>query len=129
MIASARAADSRELHLRHVHTGETIHIIYKRNGRYDRDALKKLDWFLRDWRKDEAHPTDPRLFDLIWRIAKDVGARQRIDVFTGYRSPSTNAMLRQRSRAILENSQHVQGHAIDFAIPGVELSKLRDAAL
>ena len=46
--------DTRTISLHHMHTDEDITITYKRNGRYDEEALKKLNWFLRDWRKDEA---------------------------------------------------------------------------
>ena len=46
--------DTRTLSFHHVHTGEDITITYKRNGRYDDAALKKLDWFMRDWRKEKS---------------------------------------------------------------------------
>ena len=43
--------DTRSLNMRHLHTGETINIVYKRNGSYDAAALKQINWFLRDWHK------------------------------------------------------------------------------
>ena len=43
--------DTRTLSFHHLHTDETITVTFKRNGRYDDAALKKLDWFMRDWRK------------------------------------------------------------------------------
>src|SRR5262249_12450701 len=58
--------DTRTLSLHHIHTDEDITITYKRDGRYDEEALKRLDHFLRDWRKDEDIHMDPRLFDVIW---------------------------------------------------------------
>jgi len=38
-------------------------------------------------------------------------------------------MLRRRSRGVAQNSQHIQGKAMDFYIPGVDLAKLRAIGL
>jgi uncharacterized protein YcbK (DUF882 family) len=123
--------DTRTLTFHHLHTGEDITITFKRDGRYDAAALKKLDWFMRDWRKQQSTSMDPHLFDLLWEVYREVGATKPIDVVCGYRSPSTNAMLRGRSRAsgVAELSEHTLGHAMDFYIPGVELAKLREIGL
>jgi len=58
--------DTRTLSFRNVHTNENITVTFKRNGRYDEAALKKLDWFMRDWRKEQETHMDPHLFDLLW---------------------------------------------------------------
>jgi uncharacterized protein YcbK (DUF882 family) len=121
--------DTRTLSLHHVHTEEDITITYKRDGRYDEEALKRLDHFLRDWRKDEDIHMDPRLFDVIWEVSREVGGDKVIDVVCGYRSPSTNAMLRRRSSGVAEFSQHMLGKAMDFYVPGASLEQLRDAGL
>jgi uncharacterized protein YcbK (DUF882 family) len=121
--------DTRSLTFHHLHTGENITITYKRDGRYDEAALKKLDWFMRDWRKEQTTSMDPHLFDLLWEVYREVGATAPIDVVCGYRSPTTNAMLRQRSSGVAEFSQHTLGHAMDFYIPGVPLEKLREIGL
>ncbi len=123
--------DTRALTFHHVHTGENITITYKRDGRYDEAALKKLDWFMRDWRKEQATSMDPHLFDVLWEVYREVGATQPIEVICGYRSPTTNAMLRGRSAAsgVAELSEHTLGHAMDFYIPGVPLEKLREIGL
>ena len=101
--------DTRTLSFHHLHTGEDITITYKRDGRYDDAALKKLDWFMRDWRKERDTHMDPHLFDLLWETYREVGATEPIQVVCGYRSPSTNAMLRARSTGVAESSQHMQG--------------------
>src|SRR6185503_10803917 len=100
--------DTRALTFHHLHTGEDITITFKRNGRYDDAALKKLDWFMRDWRKEQSTSMDPHLFDLLWEVYREVGATAPIDVVCGYRSPTTNAMLRGRSSAsgVAELSEH-----------------------
>src|SRR3569833_4072358 len=60
--------DTRTLSFRHLHTNETITVTFKRNGTYDQDALKKLDWFMRDWRKNEDVKMDPKLIDILWLV-------------------------------------------------------------
>jgi uncharacterized protein YcbK (DUF882 family) len=121
--------DTRTLSFHHVHTGEDITITFKRNGRYDDAALKKLDWFMRDWRKEKSTRMDPHLFDVLWEAYREVGATQPIDVICGYRSPDTNSMLRRRSSGVAQNSNHITGHAMDFFIPGVPLEKVRTVGL
>ena len=121
--------DTRTLTLRHIHTDEDITITFKRNGRYDEDALKKLDWFVRDWRKEEEIHMDPQLFDLIWEVSREVGGESTIHVVCGYRSPGTNEMLRHRSNGVAKFSQHTLGKAMDFYIPGASLEGLRIAGL
>jgi len=121
--------DTRTLSFHHVHTGEDITITFKRNGRYDDAALKKLDWFMRDWRKEKSTHMDPHLFDLLWEAYREVGATQPIDVVCGYRSPATNSMLRARSSGVAQFSQHINGQAMDFFIPGVPLEKIREVGL
>ena len=121
--------DTRSLSLHHMHTGEDISITFKRNGRYDDEALKKLDWFLRDWRREQSTHMDPQLLDLVWEVSHEVGAKEPVQVVCGYRSPETNAMLRHRSRGVAQYSQHTVGRAMDFYIPGVSLEQVRIAGL
>ncbi|MDO8877333.1 MAG: DUF882 domain-containing protein [Pseudolabrys sp.] len=127
--SAAAEGDTRTLSFRNLHTQETITVTFKRDGRYDDAALKKLDWFMRDWRREEAVKMDPHLFDVLWEAYREVGGRSPIEVICGYRAPGTNAMLRARSTGVAQNSNHTTGHAIDFAIPGVDLEKLREVGL
>src|SRR3954451_11855444 len=113
--------DTRTISLHHVHTNEDLTITYKRNGRYDEEALKKINWILRDWRRNEEIAQDPRLIDLVWEVQREVGAKQPIHIICGYRAPQTNAMLRRKSEGVAQFSQHVLGKAMDFFIPGMPL--------
>ncbi|WP_217572350.1 DUF882 domain-containing protein [Mesorhizobium sp. GbtcB19] len=127
--ASGARAEVRTLKLYHLHTHEKAEIVYKRNGRYDPEGLRKINIILRDWRRNEPTKMDPRLLDLVWEAYREAGATDYIQVVCGYRSPSTNAMLRSRSRGVAEKSQHMLGKAMDFYIPGVPLKKLRNIGL
>ncbi|MEW6631063.1 MAG: DUF882 domain-containing protein, partial [Pseudomonadota bacterium] len=96
---------------------------------YDPEGLRKINIILRDWRRNEPTKMDPRLLDLVWEAYRESGATDYIQVVCGYRSPSTNALLRSRSRGVAEKSQHMLGKAMDFFIPGVPLKKLRNIGL
>lgn len=123
------SAETRTLKLFYTHTGEKAEITFKRNGKYDPAGLKKLNQFLRDWRRNEPTRMDPRLFDVVWEAYRSAGGRDYIYVVSAYRSPATNSLLRSRSAGVAEKSQHMLGKAMDFFIPGVPLKKLRDAGL
>jgi uncharacterized protein YcbK (DUF882 family) len=121
--------DSRTISLYHTHTGESLTIEYKRNGSFDRDALEKLNWLLRDWRRDEPTSMDPRLFDIVWEAQRSVGSTEPINVVSAYRSPETNAMLRRRSKAVAKNSQHMLGKAMDFYLTDANITQIREVGL
>jgi uncharacterized protein YcbK (DUF882 family) len=121
--------DTRTISLHHIHTKEDLTITYKRNGRYDDAALEKINWHLRDWRKQQQTTQDPRVIDVMWEVHREMGATAPIHIVCGYRSPDTNAMLRRRSRGVAQHSQHTLGKAIDFYIPGVPIEQVRNAGL
>ena len=117
--------DTRTLSLYNNNTKESLTVTFRRNGQYDSGALQQLNWFLRDWRRDEPTRMDPRLFDTVWEVYREVGSSAPVHVNSGYRSPNTNSMLRRRSSAVAKNSQHMQGKAMDFYLPDVSTARLR----
>ena len=121
--------DTRTLSLYHTHTRESIEITYRVNGQYDQTALNKLNWFLRDWRVDEPTKMDPRLFDVVWETYRESGSREPISIVSAYRSPKTNAMLRARSKAVAEYSQHMLGKAMDMHYTDVPMSRVREIGM
>ena len=130
-FAGSAAAEDRALKLFFTHTGERSTIVFKRNGKYDPRGLAQINRFLRDWRKNEPTRIDPELLDLVWEVYRRSGAKEAIHVVSAYRSPSTNSMLRNRSRSsgVAKHSQHTLGKAMDFFIPGVKLASLRAIAM
>ena len=120
------------LHLHHLHTGETLDVVYRIGNAYVPAALEQLNHFLRDHRTNDASHYDPREFDLLHTLMTSLGrANGVIDVVCGYRTPWSNNYLRTRSAVtgVAKNSQHMEARAIDIRVPGVSTSKLRDAAL
>ncbi|MGJ4927038.1 DUF882 domain-containing protein [Bradyrhizobium sp. HKCCYLS2038] len=128
---AAALNETKTLSFHHTHSSEDLTVTFKREGRYDEDALKKLNHFLRDWRTQDETVMDRRLFDILWEVYRDVDGKQPIQIVSSYRSPATNSMLRRRSAhsGVARHSQHMLGHAMDFYIPGVPLEQIRFAGL
>jgi uncharacterized protein YcbK (DUF882 family) len=121
--------ETRTLSFHHTHSDEDLTVTFKRNGRYDEEALKQLNHYLRDWRSQDQTTMDRHLFDILWEVYRDVDAKKPIQIISAYRSPATNAMLRRRSSGVARFSQHMLGHAMDFFIPDVPLEQIRFAGL
>ena len=121
--------ETRTLSFHHTHSDEDLTVTFKRDGRYDEEALKQLNHFLRDWRSQDQTTMDRHLFDILWEVYRDVDGKKPIQIISSYRSPATNAMLRRRSAGVARFSQHMLGHAMDFYIPDVQLEQIRYAGL
>ena len=120
------------LHLHHLHTGESLDIVYRVGDRYLPDAIAKLNYFLRDHRTNDVSSYDPKEFDVLHSVMGKLGRPNGvIDVVCGYRTPWSNNFLRTRSSmtGVAKNSQHVQAKAIDIRVVGVRTRTLRDVAL
>lgn len=123
------AQAERRLKLKHLHTGETIDIVYKRNGRNLPGAAAALDRFLRDHRDNSVHAIDARLLDFLHDLTVELGTASRIGIVCGYRSPRSNAYLRARSPGVAKRSLHLQGMALDIRVPGMRVATVAEAAL
>jgi len=125
----ASAGENRTISLYEIHTKESLTVTYMRDGKYDQEALKKLNHFMRDWRAGEETKMDPALIDLIWTLHKQLGSQQPIHLISGYRSAVTNASLRKKGGGQAKKSQHIQGKAADIHFPDISVKTLRNSAL
>ena len=121
---SGNTGGERSLKLFHTHTGESLNVIYFREGQYDNGALEELKVFLADWRDGKQHEFDPKLMDILWHLQKATGSDETWEVISAYRSPKTNEMLRSKSSGVAKKSQHLLGNAIDVRLRGVDLEEL-----
>ena len=127
---SETAPDDHRIRLYHTHTGEHIDIVYRHGDEYSPAAEAALDHFLRDHRTGDVKHYDPRVFDILADLAASTGRPgAEIEIICGYRSSWSNEFLRARSSGVARNSLHMQAHAIDIRIPGVDTLTLRNAAL
>ncbi|MGG5890757.1 DUF882 domain-containing protein [Falsiroseomonas sp. HC035] len=108
---------TRSLRVRRQVTGDSFSGVYFRNGRYDRPALRQLDYVFRDLSKAETTPMDPRLFDVMSTVANRMDSDEHYEVISGYRTPETNAQNASRSRRVSQVSLHMSGMAADCRLP------------
>lgn len=113
----------------HTHTRERLELPYFADARYLPQGLARLNAFLRDHRTGEQHRIDPALFDLLYELRLATGTRSPFQVISGYRSATSNAVLRARSRGVARRSLHMDGRAIDVRLADVRSAVLRDAAV
>ena len=118
----------RSLNLVNFNTQEVLAVTYWSNGAYHRDALNKLNHFLRDTRDNAQTEMDPLLFDVLWHTMMVVGYSGTVEVLSAYRSPTSNAWLASVSRGVARDSQHMNGNAMDIRFPGVPVFRIRQAA-
>ena len=129
--AAAGAADgpTRTLTLYNIHTKETVTAAYKKDGKFVPAEMEKINWIMRDWRRDETTTMDPGLIDLLWEMHSELGSKEPIHIISGYRSRTTNDMLRRTVGGQASQSRHILGKAADVHFPDVPLKKLRYSAL
>jgi len=118
----------RSLSMTNVNSGESIEVTYWSDGAYHREALNKLNHFLRDVKTNEQTEMDPLLLDVLWHTMQATGYHGTVEVLSAYRSPTTNAWLASVSRGVAQDSQHMNGNAMDIRFPGVPVFKIRQAA-
>jgi uncharacterized protein YcbK (DUF882 family) len=118
----------KSLNLYNIHTDESLDITYYSAGRYDFEALGKINHLLRCHYNNEVKPIDIGVLDLLNDVKTRVGADKEIQIISGYRSPEYNDYLRSIGRNVAKNSYHLRGVAIDFSIQGFSMSALSHVA-
>lgn len=118
----------RTLSLMNVNSTETLTVTYWSEGAYHRDALDKLNHFLRDSQSGDQTEMDPLVFDVLWQTMQQTGYSGTVEVLSAFRSPEHNAWLASVSRGVARDSQHMNGNAMDVRFPGVPVFKIRQAA-
>lgn len=132
--AAFAAGTERRLAFRNIHTNESFDARFMRVDGWDEQGLAELNHGLRDWRNGETTQMDPQLMLLLSRVRDTLGVapQAKIDLISGYRSPRTNAALRERGgehTGVASKSQHMLGKATDIRVPGVALDRLHMAAM
>lgn len=97
------------------------------------DAMQEISHLLRDHHVDAMIPIDVRLIDILSLFARrleGVGhGSTALTIFSGYRTPQTNAILASLSSRVAINSFHMQGRAVDLRVDGFELRRLYEMAV
>jgi len=104
--------------LESVNTGETVDVrLDLASGEVEATSYRALRHLMRCLRTGAETPMDPRLIELLYRIAQRTG--QKIELVSGFRAPMF-------SLATL--SYHTRGMAADIRVPGMTPLMVRDLA-
>lgn len=122
------SGDIRRLRMYSGRTGERIDIIYWIEGEYIKEAVKEVNYFMRDWRTDQTIGIDMRAADIMAATHNLLDVNEPYLLLSGYRSPKTNAMLRARNRGVARNSLHMKGQAADLRLSTRTVSQIARAA-
>ncbi|WP_425098353.1 YcbK family protein [Tropicibacter sp. S64] len=123
------AGDIRRLRMFSGRTGERIDMIYWIEGQYIADAIKEVNYFMRDWRTDDVKSIDTRTLDILAAAHNLMDVHEPYQLISGYRSPKTNAMLRSRSSGVAKNSRHLRGQAADMTLASRSVNQMAKAAM
>lgn len=126
---AANPLGGRKVSLVNAHTGDKFTGEYWANGRYLPGAFREIKKLMRDHRTNDIFPIDPRLMDILYVVQHRLENYKPFRVFSGYRSPKTNNMLRRKGEGVARNSLHMSGQAVDLQLPGTRLSSLKKAAI
>ncbi len=119
----------RELSFNNLNTGEKLSLTYFEKGRYLTGALTEIDYLLRDHRTDDIYPIDPNLLNYLYKLQSTLETKKPIEIISGYRSTTTNNILRTKGNGVAKKSKHMLGKAIDIRIKNIESKNVRDAAI
>jgi uncharacterized protein YcbK (DUF882 family) len=126
--AAARAEHERLVRLFCPETGERFEDVYWLEGAYLPDAMRGINWLMRDFHVDAVAEIDPRLIDLLRGVTLNLGTRRPVSILSGYRTKSTNTELKHEGRPAAPHSQHLVARAADIAVEGIGVARLRHAA-
>jgi uncharacterized protein YcbK (DUF882 family) len=119
----------RSVSLYNTHTSEWVRTVYWADGHYIREAVRDINWVLRDHHSGDVLPMNAGLLDVLGMLRHRLETRDPFLVISGYRSPATNHMLQMRGDGVASNSYHIKGMAIDLRCEGRDLSHVHNAAL
>ena len=129
-VVGLRDTGARTLSFHCYNTGENLKATtYWADGKYIPDALAEINFAMRDDRSNEVFPIKPEVLDLVHQIGKNLDTNCHFELYSGYRSPKTNAMLRRANPEVAAHSLHMEGEAVDITLPGRSLKQLYQASL
>ena len=83
---------------------------------------------MRDWRQNKEKPIDTRTVDIIAASMRLLETETPFQMLSGYRTSSTNKLLRSRSRNVAKKSLHMVGQAADLRMQGRSVRQIARAA-
>lgn len=122
------AGDARRVKMYSGRTGEHLDAVYWVDGKYVPEVMSQINYFMRDWRVDEQHVMAPQTVDIIAATHKLLDTTEPYMLLSGYRTPSTNALLRRTTRGVALHSLHIPGEAADLTLRSRSVYQIYNAA-
>ncbi len=122
------AGDIRRVKMFSGRTGEKIDIVYWIEGDYISEAMTEISKFMRDFRTGQVMKIDNRTVDIIAATHALLDVTEPYNLLSGYRTPQTNAMLRESSSKVAVNSLHMRGQAADLRLSSRSVRQVVAAA-
>ena len=122
------AGDIRRVKMFSGRTGEKIDIVYWIEGDYISEAMTEISQFMRDFRSGQVRVIDNRTVDIIAATHALLDVTEPYNLLSGYRTPQTNAMLRESSSKVAVNSLHMRGQAADLRLSSRSVRQVVAAA-
>src|SRR5438067_4846108 len=119
----------RSVSLYNTHTGEWVRTVYWADGHYIREAVRDINWVLRDHHSDEVRPMNAGVLDVLGMLRRRLECNDPFLIISGYRSPTTNHRMAMRHDGVASNSYHIKGMAIDLRSEGRDLRHVHGAAM
>lgn len=135
--------------LRRAATGEQVRVVYWQDGQLLQEPYRQISWLLRDVRFERmmqtGHPMirraldagvvrpgelhfaveiDARVMDLLYAYSAWLASfeiRRPLEITSGFRHVITNDYM---TEGAVRGSLHVQGKAVDLALPGLDVAQL-----
>src|SRR5215475_3069434 len=80
----------RSVSLYNTHTGEWLRTVYWADGHYIREAVRDINWILRDHHNDEIRPMDAGILDVLGMLRDRLDTHDSFLVVCGYHSQTNN---------------------------------------
>jgi hypothetical protein len=87
------------------------------------DSQAERSEFFRCWFTAKDGPIPAGLIEAILASARHFEVRE-VRIISGFRAPKYNLILRKKGNEVAESSEHSEGLAIDFFLPGIETKVL-----
>ena len=115
---------TRRVQLRHAHTSARFSGPYHDGRTPDPSAMADLSFVLGHSRTGAVRPFDPRAIDVLWEVAQKAGVAGELLIYSGYRTPETNALVDGAG-----DSQHLRAAALDVHMPAERMVGFTETAL
>ena len=112
----------RTLSLTRPASGERTSVLYWKDGEVIDSAYQQLCHILRDVNGKASTAIDPKLLETLWASQAFVaryGLDRPLEILSGYRTPESNARLREQGIPAARQSLHMVGKAADVRIAGL----------